>query len=53
MPAPPSSAVDPLTALRAHFGHHSFRAGQEQVVGAVLGGQDVLAVMPTGSRQIA
>lgn len=49
MPGPPSSPLDQLTALRAHFGHHSFRPGQEQVVAAVLGGHDVLAVMPTGS----
>src|SRR5918992_1198873 len=38
-----------LDALRTHFGHAAFRRGQEQVVTAVLGGQDVLAVMPTGS----
>src|SRR5919197_5409421 len=38
-----------LTRLRTHFGHHGFRDGQEQIVGAVLGGHDVLAVMPTGS----
>ncbi len=38
-----------LTSLRAHFGHQTFRPGQEQVVTAVLGGRDVLAVMPTGS----
>src|SRR6187200_2421647 len=49
MPGPPSSSLDPLIALRAHFGHPSFRPGQEQVVTAVLGGHDVLAVMPTGS----
>src|SRR5438876_6438273 len=35
--------------LRRHFGHHGFRDGQEQIVSAVLGGRDVLAVMPTGS----
>jgi ATP-dependent DNA helicase RecQ len=38
-----------LTSLRTHFGHQAFRAGQEQVVTAVLSGRDVLAVMPTGS----
>ena len=32
-----------------HFGHPQFREGQEQIVAAVLGGRDVLAVMPTGS----
>ena len=35
--------------LRTHFGHETFRPGQEEVVSAVLGGRDVLAVMPTGS----
>ena len=38
-----------LTRLRTHFGHSGFREGQEEVVAAVLGGRDVLAVMPTGS----
>src|SRR3989449_7433748 len=38
-----------LTQLRRHFGHRQFREGQEQIVGAVLNGRDVLAVMPTGS----
>jgi ATP-dependent DNA helicase RecQ len=35
--------------LRARFGHEDFRAGQEQVVAAVLAGRDALAVMPTGA----
>src|SRR5438067_8268187 len=43
------SSNDVLTRLRTHFGHHQFRPGQEQIVAAVLGGRDVLAVMPTGS----
>ena len=38
-----------LARLRTHFGHRRFRQGQEQIVAAVLGGRDVLAVMPTGS----
>jgi ATP-dependent DNA helicase RecQ len=38
-----------LTALQAHFGHHTFRPGQQPIIDAVLGGRDVLAVMPTGS----
>jgi ATP-dependent DNA helicase RecQ len=38
-----------LGCLRSHFGHQQFRHGQEQIVTAVLGGRDVLAVMPTGS----
>ena len=40
---------DLLAALHRHFGHTSFRVGQEDLVRAVLAGQDVLAVMPTGS----
>jgi ATP-dependent DNA helicase RecQ len=44
-----TSASDALTTLREHFGHAGFREGQEQIVHAVLGGRDVLAVMPTGS----
>src|SRR6476659_1764553 len=38
-----------ISTLRTHFGHVQFRPGQEQIVEAVLGGHDVLAVMPTGS----
>jgi ATP-dependent DNA helicase RecQ len=38
-----------LTTLHRHFGHQTFRPGQEQLVAAVLSGCDVLAVMPTGS----
>jgi ATP-dependent DNA helicase RecQ len=38
-----------LTRLRRHFGHTGFRPGQEPIVAAVIGGRDVLAVMPTGS----
>src|SRR5688572_4323405 len=41
--------MDLLSRLRSHFQHEQFRPGQERIVGAVLGGQDVLAVMPTGS----
>jgi ATP-dependent DNA helicase RecQ len=49
MGLPCDSTTDLLTALHSSFGHRSFRPGQEQVVSAVLGGRDVLAVMPTGS----
>ncbi|MBI4262918.1 MAG: ATP-dependent DNA helicase RecQ [Acidobacteria bacterium] len=41
--------VDVIESLRRHFGHASFRPGQEDVVRAVLEGRDVLGVMPTGS----
>src|SRR5262245_15012746 len=41
--------IDTLAALRQHFGHTSFLAGQQDLVQAALDGRDVLAVMPTGS----
>lgn len=37
-----------LEVLRERFGFERFRAGQEEIVSAVLHGRDVLAVMPTG-----
>src|SRR5215468_10066449 len=44
-----SSVIDLHARLQKHFGHASFRTGQEDLVRAVLDGYDVLAVMPTGS----
>ena len=41
--------MDPRAALCRHFGHASFRPGQEDIVRAALSGRDLLAVMPTGS----
>ena len=41
--------MDLISGLRRHFAHAHFRPGQERIVGAVLAGHDVLAVMPTGS----
>jgi ATP-dependent DNA helicase RecQ len=35
--------------LLRHFGHAAFREGQRESVQAVLGGRDVVLVMPTGS----
>ncbi|MGH9160443.1 MAG: RecQ family ATP-dependent DNA helicase [Vicinamibacteraceae bacterium] len=40
---------DLLSSLQRHFGHGSFRTGQEDLVRSVVEGHDVLAVMPTGS----
>lgn len=34
--------------LKRHFGFDSFRPGQEEVVRAIVSGQHILAVMPTG-----
>ena len=36
-------------ALKKTFGYDDFRPGQDEVIGAVLDGADVFAVMPTGS----
>lgn len=35
-------------ALRKYFGHEGFRSGQKELIAAVLGGRDVLGIMPTG-----
>ncbi|MCB1496481.1 MAG: DNA helicase RecQ [Bauldia sp.] len=35
--------------LHKVFGYETFRPGQEEIVAAVLAGEDVFAVMPTGS----
>jgi ATP-dependent DNA helicase RecQ len=35
--------------LRTTFGFEAFRAGQAEIIAAILDGRDVLAVMPTGS----
>lgn len=43
------SRLETLTCLRTHFGHAVFREGQREIVDAVLGGHDVMAVMPTGA----
>jgi ATP-dependent DNA helicase RecQ len=37
------------TILKSVFGYDGFRAGQGEVIAAVLAGRDVFAVMPTGS----
>ena len=38
-----------LEALQRYFGYESFRPGQAGIVNALLGGRDVLGVMPTGA----
>src|SRR5205823_9526318 len=35
-------------ALREHFGFADFRAGQREVIEAILAGHDTVVVMPTG-----
>ena len=39
---------EPLEVLQAHWGHASFRPGQEQIIGRALQGKDTLALLPTG-----
>jgi ATP-dependent DNA helicase RecQ len=38
-----------LLSLQRYFGHSGFRPGQEAALAAIMAGQDLLAVMPTGS----
>ncbi len=35
--------------LQKYFGHTSFRQGQEELIDSLLGGKDVVGVMPTGA----
>jgi len=44
--APPHDAL--LDVLHLHFGHAAFRAGQREVVEAIVAGHDAVVVMPTG-----
>jgi ATP-dependent DNA helicase RecQ len=54
-PALPSAAptadanASLLPYLKEHFSLDEFRAGQEETIRAVLGGQDTLVVLPTGA----
>ena len=41
--------MDKMELLRQLFGYDAFRPGQEPLIDALLAGQDVLGVMPTGA----
>ena len=41
--------MDKLTVLKEYFGHQGFRPGQEELIGHILSGRDVLGIMPTGA----
>ena len=41
--------MKPLEILKEYFGYSSFRTGQEEIIEALLQGQDVLGIMPTGA----
>lgn len=43
------SLADALSSLHEHFGFADFRAGQSEVIEAILAGKDAVVVMPTGS----
>ena len=40
---------DPKDILKRVFGYDEFRPNQAQIIDAILGGSDVLAIMPTGA----
>lgn len=40
---------DKLSVLKEYFGHDSFREGQNRITDSLLGGRDVLGIMPTGA----
>ena len=42
-------AADSVRLLREVFGYEAFRPGQSEIIDAVMAGDDVLAVMPTGA----
>ena len=48
MSAPSPDSLDPQPLLAQVFGFAQFRPGQEEIVRAVINGDDVLAIMPTG-----
>lgn len=40
---------DKLSVLKEYFGHDFFREGQDRITDSLLGGRDVLGIMPTGA----
>ncbi|MGL4736287.1 MAG: DNA helicase RecQ [Cellulosilyticaceae bacterium] len=41
--------MQPLEILSQYFGYSHFRRGQEELIEQLLGGRDVLGIMPTGA----
>lgn len=41
--------MDKLTVLNEYFGHRQFRSGQAELIDHIMGGCDVLGIMPTGA----
>jgi ATP-dependent DNA helicase RecQ len=48
-PRSPGDLPAARAALKTVFGYEEFRPGQAEIIAAVLAGEDVFAVMPTGS----
>jgi len=48
MTAPAALLEKARAALHGVYGFESFRPGQEEIVSALLAGEDVIAIMPTG-----
>ena len=48
-PAPTEALARARAVLKSTFGYDDFRPGQGEIVAAALAGDDLLAVMPTGS----
>src|SRR5436190_15756903 len=47
--ASPDQDLTPLDVLQQVFGYADFRPGQLEIIEAILGGRDAIAVMPTGA----
>ena len=45
--------MDMYEVLKRYFGYDGFRNGQEDLIGAILSGRDVLGIMPTGAVAFA
>jgi ATP-dependent DNA helicase RecQ len=41
--------MSPKEALKKYFGYDSFRQSQQEIIDAILKGENVLAVLPTGA----
>ncbi len=48
MTLPPTDIPSPLAILNSTFGYHEFRGPQAAVIDALVAGEDVLVLMPTG-----
>ncbi len=41
--------MSPIDALKKYFGHSSFRQSQQEIIEAIIKGENTLAVLPTGA----